>query len=132
MPEPQPLAGAWPASNSQVWLTTNGRTYGAAPREVSMAEYIAKLHDHRLGEEIPSATIGTVTEFEAAALALEEFRKRGVQFDGESGLELLEGNVTASKPVPVKEIMYWLRDKPEGQALAKRDGLERLLDYVRD
>jgi hypothetical protein len=103
---------------------------GAA--EVSMAEYIAKLHDHRLGAEIPSATIGTVTEFEAAALALEEFRKRGVQFDGESGLELLEGNVTASKPVAVKEIMYWLRDKPEGQALAKRDGLERLLDYVRD
>jgi hypothetical protein len=97
-----------------------------------MAEYIAKLHDHRLGDETPSATIGTVTEFEAAALALEEFRKRGVQFDGESGLELLEGNVTASKPVPVKEIMYWLREKPEGQALAKRDGLERLLDYVRD
>ena len=43
-----------------------------------------------------------MTEFEAAALALEEFRERGVQFDGESGLELLEGNVTASKPVPVK------------------------------
>ena len=96
-----------------------------------VAEYIAKLHDHRLGAEIPSATVGTVTEFEAAALALEEFRKRGVQFDGESGLELLEGNVTASKPVPVKEIMYWLREKHEGQALAKRDGLERLLDYVR-
>ena len=35
-----------------------------------MAEYTAKLHDHRLGEETPSATIGTVTEFEAAALAL--------------------------------------------------------------
>jgi hypothetical protein len=97
-----------------------------------MAEYIAKLRDHRLGEEIPITRIDTVTEFEAAALALEEFRKRGVQFDRESGLELLEGNVTASKPVPVKDIMYWLRDKPEGQALAKRDGLERLLDYVRD
>jgi hypothetical protein len=40
--------------------------------------------------------------------------------------------VRASKPVPVKEIMYWLRNKPEGQALAKRDGLERLLDYVTD
>jgi hypothetical protein len=97
-----------------------------------MAEYIAKLRDQRLGEEIPTARIDTVTEFEAAALALEVFRQRGVQFDRESGLELLEGNVTASKPVPVKDIMYWLRDKPEGQALAKRDGLERLLDYVRD
>ena len=97
-----------------------------------MAEYIAKLRDHRLGEEIPTTRIDTVTEFEAAALALDEFRERGVRFDGESGLELLEGNVTASKPVPVKEMMYWLREKAEGQALAKRDGLERLLDFVKD
>ena len=69
-----------------------------------MAEYIAKLRDPRLGEEIPVVSIDSVTEFEAAALALEHFRQRGVRFDGESGLELLEGNVTASKPVPVKEI----------------------------
>ena len=97
-----------------------------------MAEYIAKLRDHRLGEEVPSATIDTLTEFEAAALALEQFRRRGVNFDGESALELLEGNVTASKPVPVKEIMYWLRNKSEGQSLAHRDGLEGLLEYVRN
>jgi hypothetical protein len=97
-----------------------------------MAEYVAKLHDRRLGAEIPVARIESVTEFEAAALALEHFRQRGVTFDGESGLELLEGNVTASKPVPVKEIMYWLRNRGEGQALAKRDGLEQLLEYVRD
>jgi hypothetical protein len=73
-----------------------------------------------------------LTEFEAAALGLEHLRRRGVQFDGDSGVELLEGNVTASKPVPVKEIMYWLRNKAEGQALAKRDGLQGLLDYVTD
>jgi hypothetical protein len=97
-----------------------------------MAEYIAKLRDRRLGGEIPVVTIDSVTEFEAAALALEQFRQRGVVFDGESGLELLEGNVTASKPVPVKEIMHWLRDRVEGQALVKRDGLEGLLDYARD
>jgi hypothetical protein len=97
-----------------------------------MAEYIAKLHDRKLGAEVPTATIETVTEFEAAALALEQFRQRGVPFDGHSGLELLEGNVTASTPVRVKEIMYWLRHKGEGQALARRDGLERLLDYVKD
>jgi hypothetical protein len=101
-------------------------------REAGMAEYIAKLHDRRAGQDAPTATIDTVTEFEAAALALEQFRRQGVSFDGDSGLELLEGNVRASKPVPVKEIMYWLRNKPEGQALAKRDGLERLLDYVTD
>jgi hypothetical protein len=96
-----------------------------------MAEYIVKLHDRRLGSETPTATIDTLTEFEAAALALEEFRRRGVQFDGESRIEVLEGNVTASKPVPVKDIMYWLRNNAEGQALAKRDGLEQLLEYVK-
>ena len=97
-----------------------------------MAEYIAKLHDRRAGPNAPTATINTVTEFEAAALALERFRQQGIAFDGDSGLELLEGTVRASKPVPVREIMYWLRNKPEGQALAKRDGLERLLEYVID
>ena len=95
-----------------------------------MAEYIVKLHGRKAAQEVPTVTIDTLTEFEAAALGLEQFRRRGVSFDGHTGVELLEGNVTASKPVPVKDIMYWLRNRPEGQALAKRDRLEGLLEYV--
>jgi hypothetical protein len=101
-------------------------------REALMAEYIAKLHNQQGGAEIPTVKVDTITEFEAAALALEQFRQRGVPFDGQTGIELLEGTVTASKPVPVRDILYWLRNKPEGLALVKRDGLGGLLDYVKD
>ena len=104
---------------------------GHCPKEASVAEYIAKLRDSRLAGDVPTVTVVTVTEFEAAALALEEFRQRGVAFDGETGLEMLEGNVTASKPVPVKDILYWLRNRPEGQALVHRDRLQPLLEYVK-
>ena len=92
-----------------------------------------KLHDRRAGQDPPTVTLDTLTEFEAAALGLERLRQRGVQFDGDSGVELLEGNVTASKPVPVKEIMWTgCGTSSKGQALAKRDGLQGLLDYVTD
>lgn len=98
-----------------------------------MAEYVAKLRDRRLGAgPAPTEVINTLTEFEAAALALEKFRRQGLQFDGRSGLEILEGNVTASKPVDVKDILYWLRNRPEGQALVVKDGLQGLLEYVKD
>jgi|SRR5215208_4850806 len=97
-----------------------------------MAEYIAKLRRHRTGEDAhpPEIVIDAVTEFEAAALALNHFVRSGEQFTGESGLELLQGNVTASKPVDVKDIVYWLRNKPEGRALVERDNLQPLLDYL--
>lgn len=97
-----------------------------------MAEYIAKLRDKRLRGDLPTVEVETLTEFEAAAIALERFRRMGLQFDGRSGIELLEGNVTASKPVDVKDITYWLRNRPEGQALVERDGLHALLDYVKE
>jgi hypothetical protein len=98
-----------------------------------MAEYVAKLHDDvRFSGESPTLRVEALTEFEACALAREAFRRRGVVFGPESGLEVLQGNVTSSKPVPVKEILFWWRNKPEGQALERRDGLQELLACVPD
>jgi hypothetical protein len=96
-----------------------------------MAEYIARLwrnHPHDI--EVPSVQVNALTEFEAAAVALNTFREMGEEFSANSGLELLQGNVTHSKPVSVKDIVYWLRSRPEGVALVEKDRLQALLEYV--
>ena len=98
-----------------------------------MADYIAKLR--RPGADAgqaPQIEVDAVTEFEAAAIALNRFHQMGEAFDATTGLEILQGNVTHSKPVPVRDIVYWLRNKQEGQALVRKDGLQPLLDYVRE
>jgi hypothetical protein len=95
-----------------------------------MADYIAKLRNDADGGLAPEIEADAVTEFEAAALALKRFHQQGVPFDARTGLELLQGNVTHSKPVPVKDIIYWLRNKKEGRALVEKDGLQPLLEYV--
>lgn len=98
-----------------------------------MADYVARLRRTRSDDaNAPSVEVDALTEFEAAAVALNLFRQRGERFDASTGLELLQGNVTHSKPVPVKDIMYWLRSRPEGQALVQKDGLQPLLDYVHE
>lgn len=96
-----------------------------------MADYIAKLRQgHAQNTDDPTVEVEALTEFEAAAVALNRFLQAGEKFDASTGLELLQGNVTHSKPVPVKDIVHWLRDRPEGRALAERDNLQSLLDYV--
>ena len=96
-----------------------------------MADYIVKLwRNHPHDTQVPKVDVEAVTEFEAAAIGLNKHRQLGEQFDGGTGVEILQGNITHSKPVAVKDILYWLRNRPEGQALTQKDGLQPLLDYV--
>jgi hypothetical protein len=98
-----------------------------------MSEYTVMLRKtDRHDEDVPKVEVDALTEFEAAAVGLDRFRQMGEQFSAATGVEILQGNVRASKPVPVKDITYWLRNKPEGHAIVKRDGLQPLLDYVKD
>jgi hypothetical protein len=98
-----------------------------------MAEYTVKLStDDREAARAAQVEVDALTEFEAAAVGLNELRQRGEPFTGATGVEILQGNVTETKPVPVRDITYWLRNKAAGQELVERDGLQPLLDYVKD
>jgi hypothetical protein len=98
-----------------------------------MSEYTVKLvkGDKEEGR-MPQVEVDALTEFEAAAVGLNRFRELGEEFDGRTGVEIIQGNVTETKPVPVKDIVHWLRDRREGQALAERDGLGPLIEYVKE
>ena len=99
-----------------------------------MSEYTVKLvkDDKDEGRRVPHVEVDALTEFEAAAVGLNRFREMGEQFDGRTGVEITQGTVTETKPVPVRDIVHWLRDRREGQTLAERDGLGPLLEYVKD
>jgi hypothetical protein len=98
-----------------------------------MAEYIVKLTKRNAPDaHVPQVTADAVTEFEAAAIGLNRLRERGEDFSAETGVEILQGNVTSTMPVPVRNITSWLRNRPEGRALVERDGLQPLLDYVKE
>lgn len=98
-----------------------------------MAEYTVKLRrTESSGSPVPAVEVDALTEFEAAAVGLNELRARGERFDAETGVEIVQGTVTETRPVPVKDIVYWLRNRREGQALAERDRLEPLLEYVKE
>jgi hypothetical protein len=98
-----------------------------------MAEYIVKiLRTDQADPHVPKVEVSALTEFEAAAKGLNQLRERGEQFSAQTGVEILQGNVTGTKPIPVKDILYWLRNRNEGQTLARRDGLQPLLDYVNE
>ena len=98
-----------------------------------MAEYTVKLlrHDPE-GGRVPQVEVDALTEFEAAAVGLNQLRQIGEPFAGNTGVEIVQGNVTETKPVPVRDITYWLRNKAAGQELVVRDGLQPLLEYVKD
>ena len=98
-----------------------------------MAEYIVKLlRNDPEGGRVPQIEVDAITEFEAAAVGLNQLRQSGEPFQGDTGVEIVQGNVTETKPVPVKDITSWLRNKAAGQELVERDGLQPLLDYVKD
>jgi hypothetical protein len=99
----------------------------------AMSEYTVMLRrTDRHEDDVPKVEVNALTEFEAAAVGLDRFRQMGEQFSGGTGVEIVQGNVRASKPVPVKDITYWLRNKPEGHAIVERDRLQSLLDYVKE
>lgn len=98
-----------------------------------MSEYAVQLwRNHPHDTHVPKVDVDALTEFEAAALALDRFRQMGEEFGPKTGVEILQGNVTHSAPVAVADIMKWLRHGPEGQALVEKDGLHALLDFVPD
>ncbi len=97
-----------------------------------MAEYTVKLRrSDSTDSPVPEVEVDALTEFEAAAVGLNQLRARGERFDAETGVEIVQGTVTETKPVPVKDIVYWLRNRREGQALTERDRLEPLLEYMK-
>jgi hypothetical protein len=79
-----------------------------------MSEYTVKLVKDKDEGRTPEVHVDALTEFEAAAVGLNRFRELGEPFDSHTGVEIVQGNVTETKPVPVKDIVHWLRDRREG------------------
>ena len=70
-----------------------------------MAEYTVKLRrSDSTDSPVPEVEVDALTEFEAAAVGLNQLRARGEGFEVETDVEIVQGTVTETKPVPVKRI----------------------------